>query len=150
MNKDRYLAIAVLLMVIMLFIESGNIPDKMSWQSYGSALYPQILLGIIGITATIILFKSFISTVTIEQDDSKKIFVFDWRVIGIFAIFGSYAAFLPILGYLASTMAFMVAVQAILFETSTLRKWAVNIFTSGSITLLVYIIFKFGLNVWLP
>ncbi|GAA3543315.1 tripartite tricarboxylate transporter TctB family protein [Zobellella aerophila] len=150
MNKDRYLAIAVLLMVVILFIESENIPEKTSWQAYGSALYPQILLGIIGVTATLVLLKSFINIAPIEQDGSKKRLVFDWKVFGIFVIFGSYAALLPILGYLISTMVFMVTMQGLLLEVNTPKKWVVNILTSGIMVPLVYVIFKFGLNVWLP
>lgn len=150
MNKDRYLAIAVLLMVVILFIESGNIPEKTSWQAYGSALYPQILLGIIGITATLTLIKSFINIESIEQSGSKRRQVFDWKVLGIFSIFASYATLLPILGYLISTMAFMVTMQGLLLGVNTPKKWIINILTSGIMVPLVYVIFKFGLNVWLP
>ncbi|GHA87386.1 tripartite tricarboxylate transporter TctB family protein [Modicisalibacter luteus] len=152
MTKDRSLATAVLLMVAVLFVESGNIPEKTSWQAYGSAIYPQILLGCIAVFALLLLLNSFRQT---SQPGTKGATTAkrpraNVKVVGIFVLFGAYAALLPVLGYLASTLGFMVATQALLLGVDTRRKWIINLTTAGILVPLVYVIFEYGLNVWLP
>lgn len=155
MTKDRYLATAVLLVVAILFFESGNIPDKTSWQAYESSLYPRILLGCIATLALLLLFNSFRSsaseeTVSVKRETPTKRPERNLKVLGIFVLFGSYAALLPFLGYLIATMAFMVTTQALLLGIDTRRKWAINLVTAGILVPLIYVIFEYGLNVWLP
>ncbi|XKH61038.1 tripartite tricarboxylate transporter TctB family protein [Halomonas sediminis] len=150
MTKDRYLATAVLLMVAILFVESGNIPEKTSWQAYESSLYPQILLGCIASFAFLLLFHSCRKATAEDRETSAKHPERNLKVLGIFVLFGGYAALLPVLGYLVSTMAFMVTTQALLLGVDTRRKWVVNLATASILVPLVYVIFKYGLNVWLP
>lgn len=153
MTKDRTLASAILLMVVVLFVESGNIPGKTSWQAYGSAIYPQILLGCIAFFALLLLFSSFRQAS--HKPHPKKATSTgrpkaNVKVLGVFALFGAYAALLPVLGYLVSTLGFMVATQALLLGIDTRKKWAINLVTAGILVPLVYVIFEYGLNVWLP
>lgn len=155
MTKDRYLATAVLLVVAILFVESGNIPEKTSWQAYESSLYPRILLGCIASLALLLLLNTFRSSASEEAASEKKETTAErpkrnLKVLGIFVLFGSYAALLPFLGYLIATMAFMVTTQALLLGIDTRRKWAINLVTAGILVPLVYVIFEYGLNVWLP
>ena len=153
MTKDRTLASAVLLMVAVLFVESGSIPEKTSWQAYGSAIYPQVLLGCIAVFALLLLLNSFRQTsrsqrpkaATTSERPRPNV-----KVVGIFVLFGAYAALLPVLGYLASTLGFMVVTQALLLGTDTRKKWLINLATAGILVPLVYVIFEYGLNVWLP
>lgn len=150
MTKDRYLATAVLLMVAILFVESGNIPEKTSWQAYESSLYPRILLGCIASLAFLLLLNACKNATAEDKKAPAKRPERNLKVLGIFALFGGYAALLPVLGYLISTMAFMVTAQALLLGIDTRRKWVINLATAGILVPLVYVIFEYGLNVWLP
>ena len=152
MTKDRFLAIVTLAMVAILLVESGGIASKTSWQPYGSALFPQILLVVTGLLALAILLKSFFKP---PQDSSSRRSVKDvllekQKVILLFLIFGIYAAALSYLGYLISTLLFMVITQALLLGVDSRRKWLINLGTSFTIVPLVFVVFRYGLNIWLP
>nr|WP_297461550.1 tripartite tricarboxylate transporter TctB family protein [uncultured Halomonas sp.] len=152
MTKDRFLAIVTLAMVAILLVESGGIASKTSWQPYGSALFPQILLVVTGLLALAILLKSFFKP---SQDSSSRRSVKDvllekQKVILLFLIFGIYAAALSFLGYLISTLLFMVTTQALLLGVDSRRKWLINLGTSFTIVPLVFVVFRYGLNIWLP
>ncbi|MBK5205018.1 MAG: tripartite tricarboxylate transporter TctB family protein [Polaromonas sp.] len=153
MTKDRFLAIVTLMAVAILLIESGNIASKARWQPYGSALFPQILLIIIGLLATAILVKSFLksySVVSSQRQSFKKVIVEKQKIILLFLMFGIYTAALSYLGYLIATLLFMLSTQALLLGVNTRRVWLINLGTSFTIAPLVFVIFRYGLNIWLP
>lgn len=152
MTKDRFLAIVTLAMVAILLVESGNIASKTSWQPYGSALFPQILLVVTGLLATAILLKSFFkpSKATSPRRSVKDVLIEKHKIILLFLIFGIYAFFLSYLGYLISTLLFMLATQALLLGIDSKKKWLINLGTSFTIVPLVFVVFRYGLNIWLP
>jgi len=156
MTKERYLATAVLLMVVVLFIESGNIPDKTSWQMFGSAIYPRVLLGVIGVLAIALWVSSFVTAArargTSDQPERPRPAVRrpNPKVLGMFVLFGLYVLLLPMLGYIVATLLFMVVSQALLLGIDTPKKWLINLVTAGVLVPLLYVIFEYGLNVWLP
>jgi len=152
MTRDRFLAIVTLAMVAILLVESGSIASKTSWQPYGSSLFPQILLVITGLLATAILLKSFFkpSKTSSPHRSFKEVVVEKQKIILLFIIFGIYALALSYLGYLISTLLFMVATQALLLGIDSRKKWLINLGTSFTIVPLVFVVFRYGLNIWLP
>lgn len=153
LTKDRALALAMMLMAGILLVESGNIPPPTSWQPYGSALFPRILLVVIAVLSLLILIRSLL--VATQRSDTPRRTFPQWlahncTVLGLFLLFGLYAALLPLVGYIAATLGFLVVAFALLLGIDTRRKWIINLAVSGILVPLVYVIFRFGLNVWLP
>lgn len=153
LTKDRALALALLLIVAVMWVESGNIRPPTSWQPYGSALFPRILLVVTGLLSLLILVRSLITGAP-ARTEPRRSFV-QWlshnrTVFSLFGLFGLYAALLPVLGYLVATLAFLVTSLGLLLGIDSRRKWIINLAISGTLVPLVYVIFRFGLNVWLP
>jgi putative tricarboxylic transport membrane protein len=153
LTKDRALALALLSIVAVMWVESGNIRPPTAWQSYGSALFPRILLVVTGLLSLLLLVRSLIAGPG-ERHAPRRSFA-EWlahnrTVLCLFMLFGLYAALLPLLGYIAATLAFLVTSLALLLGIDTRRKWIVNLSVSCTLVPLVFVIFRFGLNVWLP
>ncbi|KAA0017470.1 tripartite tricarboxylate transporter TctB family protein [Salinicola corii] len=168
--RDRILATVVLGMVAILAVESGNIPDKTSWQMFDSAIFPRLLLGVIGILATLLWIQSLLASrratplqetredsalteaQTIEPTPEEYTARprFHYQVPSLFVLFGLYTWSLPLLGYLIATLAFLIIAQALLLGVDTPRKWLINLVTAGILAPLIFVIFEYGLNVWLP
>lgn len=151
-TKDRFLATTTLLIVAILFYESGNIPEKASWQPHGSALFPNILLLIIAFFSAIIFVKSLIKDNPPKINIKEALGVFNGktRSIGLFILFGAYALLLPHLGYLIATLFFMLTSQALLMGINSVKKIITILLTSFIIVPAIYFIFRYGLKIWLP
>lgn len=157
LTKDRALALAMLAISGILLAETRNIAPPTSWQPYGSALFPQILLGIIAVLSLLLLLRSFLmpSEVAKGETDRPRRSPAAWVrhnaiVLSLFGLFGLYALLLPLIGYLPATLGFLVTSLALLLGIDTRRKWIINLAVSCTIAPLVYVIFRFVLNVWLP
>lgn len=153
LTKDRALALALLLIVAVMWVESGSISPPTSWQPYGSALFPRILLVVIGSFSLLILVRSLL--VKVPERAGAKQLVAEWfksrrTIFALFLLFGLYAALLPAVGYIATTMGFLVASLALLMGIDTRRKWIINLTLSFTLTLVIFVVFRYGLNVWLP
>lgn len=153
LTKDRALALVLLLIVAVLWMESGSIAPPTSWQPYGSALFPRILLVVIGGLSLMILVRSLLVKVP-ERAGAKQLLT-DWfksrrTIVALFLLFGLYAALLPLVGYIAATIGFLVASLALLMGINTRRKWTINLTLSFTLTLVIFVVFRYGLNVWLP
>ena len=153
LTKDRALALALLLIVAVMWMESGSIAPPTSWQPYGSALFPRILLVVIGSFSLLILVRSLLVKVP-ERAGAKQLVAGCFKsrrtILALFLLFGLYAALLPAVGYIATTMGFLVASLALLMGIDTRRKWIINLTLSFTLTLVIFVVFRYGLNVWLP
>ena len=153
LTKDRALALALLLIVAVMWVESGSIAPPTSWQPYGSALFPRILLVVIGIFSLLILVRSLLIKVP-ERAGTKQL-INEWfqsrrTILALFLLFGLYAALLPVVGYIAATIGFLVASLALLMGINTRRKWMINLTLSFTLAIVIFVVFRYGLNVWLP
>ena len=153
LTKDRALALALLLMVAVMWVESGDIRPPTSWQPYGSALFPRILLVVIGLLSLLILVRSL--WVKVPERPGAKQLLTEWfqsrrTILALFLLFGLYAALLPVVGYIAATMGFLAASLALLMGTNSRRTWMINLTLSGTLALVIFVVFRYGLNVWLP
>ena len=153
LTKDRALALALLLIVAVMWVESGSIAPPTSWQPYGSALFPRILLVVIGIFSLLILVCSLL--VKVPERAGAKQLINEWfqsrrTILALFLLFGLYAALLPVVGYIAATIGFLVASLALLMGINTRRKWMINLTLSFTLAIVIFVVFRYGLNVWLP
>ena len=153
LTKDRALALALLLIVAVIWVESGSIAPPTSWQPYGSALFPRILLVVIGIFSLLILVRSLL--VKVPERAGAKQLINEWfqsrrTILALFLLFGLYAALLPVVGYIAATIGFLVASLALLMGINTRRKWMINLTLSFTLAIVIFVVFRYGLNVWLP
>ncbi|WP_447555523.1 tripartite tricarboxylate transporter TctB family protein [Vreelandella sp. EE22] len=153
LTKDRALALALLLLVAVMWVESGSIRPPTSWQPYGSALFPRILLVTIGVLSLLVLARSFITRQTVASPFMRRTrtwFIERKTILALFLLFGLYAALLPLVGYTVATTGFLIASQALLLGIDTRRKWVINLSISVVLAASLYVIFRYGLNVWLP
>ncbi|MGM0704172.1 MAG: tripartite tricarboxylate transporter TctB family protein [Pseudomonadota bacterium] len=153
LTKDRALALAMLLITGIMLVETRNIPEPTSWQPYGSALFPRILLAVVALLSLLILVRTFFGSS--NRSPAPRHAWREWviqnrSILALFGAFGLYAALLPIIGYIAATLTFLLASLALLMGVDTKRKWLINLAVSVTLTFSVYVIFRFGLNVWLP
>lgn len=153
LTKDRALALALLLIVAVMWVESGSIAPPTSWQPYGSALFPRILLVVIGIFSLLILVRSLL--VKVPERPGAKQLIGEWfqsrrTILALFLLFGLYAALLPVVGYIAATTGFLVTSLALLMGIDSRRKWLINLTLSCSLAIIIFVVFRYGLNVWLP
>ncbi|WP_447042747.1 tripartite tricarboxylate transporter TctB family protein [Vreelandella sp. H-I2] len=153
LTKDRALALALLLIVAVMWVESGSIAPPTSWQPYGSALFPRILLVVIGIFSLLILVRSLL--VKVPERPGAKQLIGEWfqsrrTILALFLLFGLYAALLPVVGYIAATIGFLVTSLALLMGFDSGRKWLINLTLSCSLAIIIFVVFRYGLNVWLP
>lgn len=153
LTKDRALALALLLIVAVMWRESGSIAPPTSWQPYGSALFPRILLVVIGVFSLLILMRSLL--VKVPERAGAKQLIHEWfqsrrTILALFLLFGLYAALLPVVGYIVATIGFLVASLALLMGINTRRKWMINLTLSCTLAIVIFVVFRYGLNVWLP
>ncbi|WP_249979117.1 tripartite tricarboxylate transporter TctB family protein [Vreelandella olivaria] len=154
LTKDRALALALLLIVAVMWVESGSIRPPTSWQPYGSALFPRILLVTIALLSLLLLARTFFTRVATPYKPwplaAKEWLIHRKTIVALFLFFGLYAALLPIVGYITATISFLVVSLALLLGIDTKRKWIINLGISCTFAPLVFVIFRYGLNVWLP
>ena len=136
-----------------MWVESGSIAPPTSWQPYGSALFPRILLVVIGIFSLLILVRSLL--VKVPKRPGAKQLIGEWfqsrrTILALFLLFGLYAALLPVVGYIAATIGFLVTSLALLMGVDSRRKWLINLTLSCSLAIIIFVVFRYGLNVWLP
>ncbi|USZ49853.1 tripartite tricarboxylate transporter TctB family protein [Halomonas sp. DN3] len=153
-TRDRVLAVAMLALCGIMYAESGNIRPPTSWQPYGSALFPRLLLGVIAVLALLILLRSLFTKIA-ETRPLNHLSASEWikrnhKVLLLFAFFGLYAAVLPYAGYLVSTIAFLAGSMALLLGVGSRRKVAMNLLISPTVALSIYAVFQLGLGIWLP
>jgi putative tricarboxylic transport membrane protein len=152
LTRDRALALAVLLGTLVLAIDSRGIPAPSSWQTYGSALMPQILLAVLGVLGAALLIKSFLPGAVNGPPVVPELLGFVQRnkhILVLFILFGIYVFVLPLVGYLWATGGFLLAALALLY-VRTVRRALAAIALAIVVSALIYAIFHYGLRIRLP
>jgi putative tricarboxylic transport membrane protein len=118
----------------------------------GPGFYPRIVL----------VFMAVLSVVLIAQDvmtrrapargaESPSSSRGGYRLVALtFAVFGAYAAALPLLGYRIATALFVAAMQAALDRPRDARGWAVLALIAVGTSAATYLVFDTYLTVLLP
>ncbi len=153
LTKDRAFALVVLLFVVLMYVESRSIPPAASWQPYGSAYYPRLLLYVVGTLAALLLLRSSLASAARQQPLLGDIAAYvrkNPRILGLFALFALYVFALPLIGYLAATAGFLLLSLALLSGFGNWRKAIVSILLVVVVPVVIYEVFHDVLNIQLP
>lgn len=117
--------------------------------------FPKIIIGLIFILAISLLSKSIYGMIKQRNNESKKervnwqrLFKDNSKVIYTFAIFSTYIFLLQGVGYFISSVIFLFALYLILMPGK--KRYTTGIIGSLLITVLLFIVFRYGLSVYLP
>jgi putative tricarboxylic transport membrane protein len=153
MVKDRALALAIGLFIVVMFIESFKIAEKSNWQTHSSAFYPRVLLVLMGILA-IILFMKTLTNKKKSEEKVKRSLKTLWleynKIFILFVCFGGYVFILTKVGFIVSTALYLFISQAVLTGLKDKKKILLNLTVTLISTFSIFVIFNYGLNVWLP
>jgi putative tricarboxylic transport membrane protein len=153
LTKDRALALAVLILAAVLAVESLEIPARTRWQPYGSAFFPQILLGALATLGALLLARTFLPGAPREAPLLPDIAEFARehpRILALLLLFGLYAWALPILGFIYATGSFLLAAFVLLGAPSSRKRALIAAAVAVAVTLAVYATFRYGLRIRLP
>lgn len=153
LTRDRAFALAVLLLVAILFVESGEIAPRASWQPYGSAFYPRILLGVIGVLSLFALIRTFLPSAEKQPPllpELRSFLAHNPKIIALFFLFAAFTALLPVFGYIPTSIGFLILSFALLTKGLTIRKTVIGIAIAVVSTAFVYAVFHYGLRIRLP
>lgn len=153
LTRDRAFALAVLLLVAVMFVESGQIAPRASWQPYGSAFYPRILLGVIGVLSLFALIRTFLPGAEKQPPllpELRSFFANNPKIIALFFLFAGFTALLPVFGYISTSIGFLILSFALLTRGLTIRKAIIGIVIAVAATAFVYVVFHYGLRIRLP
>lgn len=115
----------------------------------GPDFYPRIVIGITGLLAACLV---AIDVVAHRRGLAKREAARGRHglVLLSFAIFGVYVAVLPLLGFRAATLLFLVAMQAALEPPDRARRWVAVGLVAILTTAVTYYAFEAYLHVLLP
>lgn len=153
LTKDRAFALAVLALVVTMLLASLDIPPATSWQPYGSAFYPRLLLAVVGLLAVLLLVRSFLPGGASSPALLPALRTFvrtNPRVLGLFVVFAAYVALMPVVGYLFSTICFLALSFLLLSGFATRRASVISGVIVVAVPLVVFAVFENVLSIRLP
>jgi putative tricarboxylic transport membrane protein len=162
MVKDRFFSVIVLVISLLLFIETYRLPEKQDWMQYSGASYPRVILFFLIFFSIILLIRSIflkkesllksnVSSQSNSDAPAKKDKTSGSRnVILIFIITGSYIGIMPLIGFIPSTILYMLVTQGLLMGIKEKRLIIKNILVSVFATFSIYYIFNNLLQILLP
>ena len=154
MNRDAAFALGMLVLSGIFFAETFSFGEGSRF-SVGAAVYPRYVLAVLAGLSAILLVRSVAGRNRLSETgpagfDFPTLVSRYWRTVAIFASFALYAGFLPVIGFPATTVIFLVALQLILAARLDPRTIAVILTIAVGATGFVYVIFTEVLRVFLP
>jgi putative tricarboxylic transport membrane protein len=155
MTKDRILSVSLLVVATILYIETFTFPEKSGLQMFSSAFYPRILLSIFGVISIILFVRSFLPQKNNNDQKKEKVtlrkFWMEYgKIIVLFLLTGAYVFSLEKIGFLITTIVFMLCSQAVLMGWKNRKNLILNVTVSFVSTFLVYGVFNYVLKIMLP
>lgn len=124
-------------------------PTGLSRGGAGPAVFPRAIIAITALLAVISLIKTFLDKS--EERISLSGAPYRYRSVGLLlGLFLVYVLALPLVGFIASTVAFMFIAQVILTGAKRKKTLLINITVAVVSTILVYFVFTNALNIILP
>ena len=150
-SRTLLLAIAILVASAVLWIESGNIPGPNSWQTYGSALYPRILIATMAALTFLLLIRELLSSGrTNAFREISRWVVTESRILAAMVLFGLYIAAMPWVGFIMATIAYLYATLLLLWHPMDTRRLIVSAVLAVVVAVSVSVIFETALAIRLP
>ncbi|MDT8860901.1 tripartite tricarboxylate transporter TctB family protein [Alkalihalobacillus sp. MEB130] len=148
---NRIFSLVVLIVAIVLFIESRSFSDKSVGQTFAPSSFPTAIIFIMTVLAIVLLISSFKEkhSILLLFQRIKGYILEHWRVLALIAILYVYISVMPIIGFLISTMLFLLIVFSIL------RPWrkaflVTNVVVSLVLPFTIQYVFQQFLNIYLP
>lgn len=150
-NRTVLLSLALLAVSAVLWRATGDIPGPTSWQTYGSARFPRILIGALAGLSGLLLVRELLSPG--PGNALREIgawFSTERRIFAGMALFGLYVLAMPRVGFRVATLAYLVASLLLLWRPLDRRRVAVIAVLSVVTTLAVQTVFEAVLAIRLP
>jgi hypothetical protein len=149
LGRDGLTGLVVLAASLVLFALTLDLKDN-PLVPIGPGFYPRIVLGLTAVLAAALVVSDLLAARR-GRPPAKAAAGHNYRlVIGVFALFGLYVAFLPYLGFRIATLAFVASLQATLEPPRGWRGWVVVAVTAIATTAIAYSVFEHYLLVLLP
>ena len=152
-GRDGIAGLAVLGIAVGLFAATAGI-ERNPLVPIGPAFYPRIVLGITAVMAALLVVLDFAaqrraraSPVDTPAPSPRPRY---GAVALAFAVFGAYVLALPLVGFRAATLAFMLAMQAAIEWPRGRRGWTIAAIVAVATTFGTYWAFEGYLQVLLP
>jgi len=153
-KSDLGPGLVVTLFGILYFAFSFSIHVSRLGGSTSSRLVPQIM-GIIFISMGLILvgrgIKQKKTGATAKESFDAKAFFFKYR--RIFAVFGlsfAYVLLLSLFGFIIMTPLYLYALMLVLTPQNAKKQYIFNIFMAVVVTMILYVLFRYGFKMILP
>jgi putative tricarboxylic transport membrane protein len=150
-SRILLLAISLLVISAVLWVATYDIPGPTSWQTYGSARFPRILIGTLAGLSVLLLVRELLS------GDRSNAFrdIAAWvrsekRILGGMVLFGLYIFALPKAGFIAATMVYLAASLTVLWYPLSRRKVLISGAICIAATFGVFFVFESVLGIRLP
>ena len=152
LGRDGVAGLACLALAAGLLIAARDLPTN-PLVPVGPDFYPRIVFVVTALLSVVVVVldvrarrRRSASGVPVDTPASPN----HALVALTFAVFGLYVWLLPALGFRLSTLAFMVALQALLDPPHTLRQWGTVAMVAVATTIGTYAVFEQVLTVLLP
>ena len=151
MGRDGWIGLGLLAFGGWLYSNLGKIPAN-PLVPIGPAYYPRILLILIVLLSLVLVIQEAISR---HRRESKGRGSLRGQVeryqptLTCFIVFTLYVVFLPVLGFLVSSVLFVTILQWLLGPLR-LRRLPVSLLTGVAVSLISYVAFEIYLRVLLP
>jgi len=150
-SRTLLLSIAILAASAVLWIASGDIPGPNSWQTYGSALFPRILIATLAGLTLLLLIRELMTTGrTNAFREIGAWVVTENRILAAMVIFALYIFAMPRIGFIFATLGYLFTTLLLLWHPLDRRRLAVSIILAVIVTFSVYMIFEKALAIRLP
>ncbi|WP_020620440.1 tripartite tricarboxylate transporter TctB family protein [Paenibacillus daejeonensis] len=148
---DRIFSIAVLLFAALFFYESRTFATKNATQTLSSAFYPRVIIAIMTIFAIVVLVRSFTRKVSsVPMAELRNKLKEHWRIPVMFVLFFVYIAVLPVIGFIWSTVTYLLIGFLLLEPAFRARRLMLYVPASVILTIIIFFIFERQLNIVLP
>jgi hypothetical protein len=147
LTRDGIGALACLAGSLVLLWSSRDIPQP-ALVPIGPAFYPRIVLGVTAVLSVALLATDLGRRRPPTAPPRPRV---SYRLVALtFLVFTLYVFALPLLGYRASTILFVAALQATLDPPRRVRDWALVAVMAVVSMLVTYVLFERYLSVLLP
>ena len=150
MGRDGYTGLAVLAASLFLFWGTFGL-EKHPMVPVGPEFYPRIVIGVTALLALCLVAADVIARRRgVAATGARRATPRVGLVLAAFGVFGLYVVALPFVGFRVATLAFMVAMQALLEPPANARRWIAVLVLAIATTVVTYYAFEHYLHVLLP
>ncbi len=157
MHKDRVMAILIIILAVFVFALSSRLPKSGVEQDPGSAVFPEVVSMALAALAVGLFFSAGVrkkqekpkeisqaleEVQKIDEPLREKV----KRVLACIAMFAAYTVFLPVLGFIATTVVFGIFFLMLLYR----MKFKATLVPAAVITVFSYLLFEVGFGIPLP